>query len=99
VDGNNNLGDIAGLLHILVLLKKVYARDLVAGQPPLLLFTDSLLVVGALDWGWSARDMPPPIRDLRHAYRKELLRWLGKNNGSKLGNRDHRNIFSYTPAM
>jgi ribonuclease HI len=27
------------------------------------------LVVGALDWGWSARHMPPLIRDLRHAYR------------------------------
>jgi ribonuclease HI len=67
--GDNNLGEIAGLLQILVLLDEAYERGLVAGHPPLLLFTDSLLVVGALDWGWSARDMPPLIRDLRHAYR------------------------------
>jgi ribonuclease HI len=68
-EGDNNLGEIVGLLQILVLLDEAYARGLVAGHLPLLLFTDYLLVVGALDWGWLARDMPPLIRDLRHAYR------------------------------
>jgi ribonuclease HI len=67
--GDNNLGEIAGLLQVLVLLDEAYARGLVTGHPPLLLFTDSLLVVGALDWGWPTRGMPPLIRDLRQAYR------------------------------
>jgi ribonuclease HI len=68
-DGDNNLGEIAGLLQVLVLLDAAYERGWVVGHPPLLLFTDSLLVVGALEWGWTARHMPPLMRDLRHAYR------------------------------
>jgi ribonuclease HI len=67
--GDNNLGEIAAMLRVLTLLDEAYERDLVDGHPPLLLFTDSLLVVGALEWGWATTNMPPKIRDLLKAYR------------------------------
>ena len=68
--GDNNLGEIAGTHQVLRLLDEAYKNGRIVGHPPLLLFTDSLLVVGALEWGWSARNMPPLIRDLRCAYRE-----------------------------
>ena len=68
--GNNNLGEIAGMLQVLSLLDDAYSSSRLVGHPALLLFTDSLLVVGALEWGWSARNMPPLIKKLRRAYRK-----------------------------
>jgi hypothetical protein len=51
--GDNNLGEIAGLLHILRLVDEAYTKGRINGHPALLLFTDTLLVVGALKWGWS----------------------------------------------
>jgi ribonuclease HI len=68
--GDNNLGEIAGLLKILRLVDEAYTRGLVTGHPALILFTDSLLVVGALEWGWSTRNMPPLIRNLSRAFRE-----------------------------
>jgi ribonuclease HI len=67
--GDNNLGEIAGMLRVLTLLDEAFERDLVDGHPSLLLFTDSLLVVGALEWGWASTNMPPMIRELLMAYR------------------------------
>jgi ribonuclease HI len=67
--GDNNVGEIAGLHQVLRLVDKAYERRLIRGSPPLLLFTDSLLVIGALEWGWSTKNMPPSIRALRIAYK------------------------------
>jgi ribonuclease HI len=47
---------------------RAYDRRLITGYPPLLLFTDSLLVVGALEWGWSISNLPG-ISTLLDAYR------------------------------
>jgi ribonuclease HI len=68
--GDNNLGEIAGLLEILRLVDEAYTKGRINGHPALLLFTDSLLVVGALEWGWSTRNMPQLIGKLRRAYRQ-----------------------------
>ena len=68
--GDNNLGEIAGLLEILRLVDEAYTKGRLIDHPALLLFTDSLLVVGALEWGWSTRNMPKLIGKLRKAYRK-----------------------------
>jgi ribonuclease HI len=68
--GDNNLGEIAGLLEILRLVDEAYSSGHVTGYPAVLLFTDSLLVVGALEWGWSTRNMPRLVGKLRRAYRK-----------------------------
>ena len=65
--GDNNLGEIAGLLRVLTLVDEAYERGLVVGFPALILFTDSLLVVGALEWGWATTNMPSAIRELLQA--------------------------------
>jgi ribonuclease HI len=70
--GDNNAGEVAGLLQALRLVERARERGLFTGHPPLLLFTDSLLVVGALEWGWSLRNMPNGTRALRVAYRAAL---------------------------
>ena len=80
--GDNNVGEIAGMLKLLNLIDEAYRRGLVHGHPPVLLFTDSLLVVGALEWGWAMTHMPPSIRGLLKAYRTRkalnptLLYWV-----------------------
>jgi ribonuclease HI/exonuclease III len=80
--GDNNVGEIAGLLKLLCLIDEAYRRGLVQGHPAILLFTDSLLVVGALEWGWAIKNMPPSIRSLLKAYRARkalnplLLYWV-----------------------
>jgi ribonuclease HI len=58
------------MLKVLHLVDEAYDRSLVIGHPPLLLFTDSLLVVGAVEWGWSTSKKPPLIRQLLRAFRK-----------------------------
>jgi ribonuclease HI len=68
--GDNNLGEIAGLPKILRLVDEGYTKGRINGHPALLLFTDSLLVVGALEWGWSTRNMPQLIGNLRRVYRQ-----------------------------
>ena len=67
--GDNNTGEVEGLRMGLELLAQAKAKDLFTGQPPLLIFTDSLVVMGALEWGWSLRNMPAGIRGLRRLYR------------------------------
>jgi ribonuclease HI len=68
--GDNNLGEIVGLLEILRRVDEAYSSGRVTSYPAVLLFTDSLLAVGALEWGWSTRNMPRLIGKLRRAYRK-----------------------------
>jgi ribonuclease HI len=80
--GDNNIGEIAGLHRLLELIDTAYRRNLVRGHPAILLFTDSLLVVGALEWGWALSNMPPSIRALLKSYRSRkalnptLLYWV-----------------------
>ena len=47
--GDNNAGEVEGLRMGLELLAQAKAKDLFTGQPPLLIFTDSLVVMGALE--------------------------------------------------
>jgi ribonuclease HI len=81
-EGDNNIGEIAGLHKLLELIDEAYQRKLVRGHPPILLFTDSLLVVGALEWGWAMKNMPRSIHSLLKAYRARkalnptLLYWV-----------------------
>jgi hypothetical protein len=69
--GNNKLklGKIAGFLRVLTLVDEECECGLVVGYPALLIFTDSLLVVGALEWGCASTNMPSAIRELLQAYR------------------------------
>ena len=67
-DGDNNAGEIEGLLRVLELYLEARRRGHTEGATALLLFTDSLLVLGALEWGWSLTNMPPRIRALRALY-------------------------------
>ena len=64
-EGDNNAGEIEGLLRVLELYLEAERRGLTEGASALLLFTDSLLVLGALEWGWSLTKLPPRIRALR----------------------------------
>jgi hypothetical protein len=49
--GDNNLVEIERLLEILRLVDEVYTKGRINGHPVLLIFTDSLFVVGVLEWG------------------------------------------------
>ena len=101
-EGDNNVGEIAGLHQVLRLVDEAYVRKIIIGNPPLLLFTDSLLVVGALEWGWAMKNMPRSIRPLLKSYRLRKaanptsLYWV--KGHSKIKNNDVVDVEAKTGA-
>jgi ribonuclease HI len=87
-DGDTNAGEIDGLLRVLELFLEAERQELTQGATSLLLFTNSLLLLGALVWGWSLTKLPPRIRALRALYSQVKARipvrlyWMRGNLGA-----------------